>query len=213
MAEVKLTDAPKGVQIFYDKGIAALERSNFDYAMDMFEAALKQEPRLLEVRKLLHLSTFKKNQNAPIGKMAALKNMSGLIKITSLQKKDPLLALESVEKILRNDPLNLKIAAIQCDCATVAGLPEVAIQTLELLKEHAPENLTVLEKLAGFYRQATQFEAEYECRKSIARLKPNDASAQKELKDTAARFTMDKSGWQKADSYRDVVKRNPPSKT
>ncbi len=50
MAEVKLEDAPQGVRTYYDKGIAALERSNFDYAMDMFEAVLKIEPRLLQVR-------------------------------------------------------------------------------------------------------------------------------------------------------------------
>ena len=40
MAEVKLEHAPPGVRTYYDKAIAALERDNFDYAMDMFEAML-----------------------------------------------------------------------------------------------------------------------------------------------------------------------------
>jgi tetratricopeptide (TPR) repeat protein len=206
MAEVKLEDAPQGVRTYYDKGVAAMERDNLEYAMDMFTAALNLEPRLLQVRKLLRSAAIKKAKVKPTGKMAVAMGMGRLVKASSLLKKNPLQALEISEKLLRIDPFNLKFTKTQCEAAKAAELPEIAIQTLEILKDRIPENLAVLKPLAELYLDEECYELEYECRTAIAKLKPNDATALKELKDSAARLTMGKTGWQKAESYRDVMR-------
>ncbi len=206
MAEVKLEDAPSSIRTYYDKGISAMERDNLEYAMDMFEAALGIEPRLLQIRKLLRAAAVKKVKSTPPGKLAVAKAMPGLLKATSILKKSPLKALEISEQLLRVDPFNLKFTKALCDAAEAAGLPEIAIQMLEVLKDNKPENLQVLEPLARLYSEMESYESEYECRSTIAKLKPNDTNASKELKDAAARLTMGKAGWQKAESFRDIIR-------
>ncbi len=197
MAILKLEDAPPSVQIFYDKGVAAMERNNLNYAMDMFAAVLEVEPRLLQVRRLLRAATIKHAQICPPKKLAVVKALTGFVRFPLVLKKDAFHALECTERWLRVDPLNRRFALAQCEAAKQAGLPEVAIQTLEIMKEHCPHIPSLLEPLAQLYADTEQAEKEYECRTVIARLSPNDPSAQKELKNAAARFTMGKAGWKK----------------
>lgn len=208
MAEVRITDAPQGVRTFYDKGVAAMERGNFDYAMDMFEAALAIEPRLLGVRKLLHSAAIRKAKANPPGKLAAAKTMGSLLKHGVQLKKKPLAALKTASTLMRSDPLNPRIAKALCAAAEAAGLTEAAILALESLRENSAANADTFSELARLYQATEQFDREYECRSEIARLKPNDSTAQKELKDAAARLTMGKAGWQKAASYRDVMRKD-----
>lgn len=208
---IEIKDAPQGVRAYYEKGIAAMERDNLEYAMDMFEAALAIEPKLLSVRKLLRTAAAKNCRKNPPGKIAVAKSMSRLIKISALIRKNPAEALKQAEQVLRTDPLNPKFCKIQCDAAEAAGLPEAAVLTLETLNEHKPGNLAVLEQLARLYREMEQFDREYECRSEICKLKPTDAAAAKEMKDAAARLTMGKAGWQNAESFREIVRQEKSS--
>lgn len=205
MAEVKLENAPQGVRTYYDKGVAALERNNLDYAMDMFEAALQIEPRLLQIRKLLRMAAIKKTKPNPPGKLTLAKTVGQFLKASSSVKKNPEQAIGLAERLLRIDPLNFKFSKLQSDAAEGAELPEIAIQTLELLKENSAPSLALFESLARLYRNAERFDDEYACHEAITKLKPNDTNALKELKDSAARLTMGKAGWQKAENYRDIV--------
>ncbi len=177
--------------------------------MDMFEAALHIEPRLLQVRKLLRAAAVQKRKAHPPGKLAALKNAGALLKTAALLKKDPTQSLELAETLMRADPFNLKYAKALCDSAVAAELPEAAIQTLEILKEQQPNDLLVLEPLALLYHNSGLFRQEYECRNRIVRLKPNDSTALNQLKDAAAHNTMEKAGWDSAKSYRDVMQPTP----
>ncbi|WP_372808202.1 tetratricopeptide repeat protein [Pontiella sp.] len=206
MAEVKLEDAPQGVRTYYDKGIAAMERDNLDYAMDMFEAALKLEPGLLQIRKLLRAAAVKKTKATPPGKLAIAKATARLMKASARVKKNPRQALEMAEQLLRIDPLNRSFAKVQCEAAEAADLPEAAILTLEVLNDNKPPTPSVLEPLARLYRTTQQFDLEYKCRGQICKLAPHDTEALKQMKDAAARLTMGKAGWQKAESYRDVIR-------
>ena len=197
MAEIQLEDAPPGVRPYYDKGMAALERNNLDYAMDMFTAALSMEPRLLQIRKLLRNAAIKKTRAKPTGKLALMKASGALLKISSLQKKNPFQALELAEHTLNLDPMNPKFAKAHCSAARAANLPEIAIQTLEFLKEHNAADRATLKTLAELYKQAEQFEQEFNCHEKIVELSPNDTIAIKAMKDSAARLTLDKSDWKK----------------
>ncbi len=204
MAVIELKDAPPGVAVYYDKGTEAMEHGNLDYAMDMFEAALGIEPRLLDVRKRLHSAAVQNIKSKPPTKLGVAKAMGGLFKASALLKKDPLESLKATERLLRIDPLNVKFALAQCDAAKAADMPEVAIQTLEIFRANKPPSLAILEPLAQLYLESDQFDLEYPCREQIATLKPGDTAARKELKDAAARLTMGKSGWQHARQSQDA---------
>ena len=213
MAEVKLDSAPKEVKAFYNKGLSAMERGNFDYAMDMFEEVLDIEPAFLEARKLLRAAALKKTKLQPAGKVALAKALCSMIKASAQLKKDPFMTMRTAEKLLRIDPLHPKFSKLLCDAAVVAGLPEVAILTLETLRDKKAASIDILEPLANLYQKTEQFQEEFDCRTRIVELKPNDGSAQKELKDSAARLTMGKTGWKKAESFREIVREEPEKST
>ncbi|MCF7848957.1 MAG: hypothetical protein K9M45_08920 [Kiritimatiellales bacterium] len=210
MAEIRLGDAPPKVRTFYDKGVAAMERGNMDYAMDMFIAALDVEPGVLEIRRLLRAAEVKLSKSKKSGAFASLsasaKGIGSLVKISAKRKSDPLAALTESEKLMRLDPFNMQFVTALCESAEAAQLPEVAIQTLEIVREHDPANTTILERLALLYRKTKQFKLEHSCWEVIVKLKPHDSRSLKALKDAAAQTTMDKDGWEGAESYRDVMK-------
>ena len=126
MAEVRLEDAPTGVRSFYDKGIAAMERGNLDYAMDMFEAVLEIEPRLMDARKLLRAAALKKTKGNPPGKLAMAKATGTALKAATLIKKEPLRAMQLAETALRTAPANPRFAKVFCDAAEAAHPSRVA---------------------------------------------------------------------------------------
>lgn len=198
--EVKLEDAPHSAKPFYDKGMHALERKNLGYAMDMFETVLTIEPRLLDVRQKLRSAAVAHTKTNPPGKLAFAKQMPTFMKAAGALKKNPMLAIELTEKILKTDPFNSKVCKLQCDAAKMAELPEIAILTLETLSINGTADLSELSQLASLYQNTDQYDLEYECREKIVKLKPNDGKASKELKDAAARLTMGKTGWQKAEA-------------
>ena len=195
MAEVKLEDAPQGVQTYYEKGRSALARNNLAYAMDLFEAALKLEPRLLSIRKLLHCGAIKNAKENPPSKMTLLRTLRNYLKASASLKKNPLHTIELTERLLRIHPLCRRFIQLQCEAAERAQCPEISIQTLEILNTNAPSALFALTSLARLYREAARFDDEYACHESILKLVPNDAAALKELKNSAARLTMEKADW------------------
>jgi tetratricopeptide (TPR) repeat protein len=204
-----IQEASSAARSFYDKGMAALERNNLDYAMDMFTAALEQHPELLEVRKLLRSAALNQQRENP-AKGPSIGTALIALKTQLLLKKQihkaPLSALHLIEQRLRKAPTNLHYIQLLCRAAKAASLPEIAIQELEMARDRSPKELAILEPLAELYRQEKRFDNEYECRKQIALLKPNDSLALKQLKDAAAHNTMETAGWEKAKSFREIIK-------
>lgn len=210
MAEVRLEDAPRKAREYFDKGFAAMERGNLDYAMDMFMSALELEPGLLHVRKYLRGAALKKakekNPNALTHILSSIVGVGTLISASGAIKKKPVEALKSAEKLMRADPLNLTFINLLGRAAVGAGMPEVAIQTLEIARDHYPKNVDLLQWLASLYMEVNNTHEGRLCYEEIYRLRPNDPAALKALKDSAAVDTMKKGGWNDAGSYRDVMK-------
>ena len=210
MAEVRLEDAPRKAREYYDKGFAAMERGNLDYAMDMFMAALDLEPRVLHIRKYLRGAALKKSkEKKPNGMNHTLSTIAGvgtLMSASGALKKKPLEALKSAEKLMRADPLNLTFINLLGRAAVAAGMPETAIQTLEIAKDHYPKNVELLKWLGSLYMEMGQTHESRQCYEEIYALRPNDPHALKALKDSAALDTMKKGRWNDAGSFRDVMK-------
>ena len=210
MAEVILEDAPRKARELFDKGFAAMERDNLDYAVDMFLAALDIEPRLLQARKFLRAAEVKKfkrgKANALTHQLATLQGMGNMLTATALMKSKPERALAIAEKLLRIDPLNPSFINVLAQAAQNADLPEVAIQTLEIACDHYAKDAKLIQRLADLYAETGQTHKARERFERLAALRPNDPKIIKALKDATAVDTMNKGGWDSADSYRDVIK-------
>ena len=210
MAEVTIEHVSRRARELFEKGVAAVERNNLDYAMDMFTAALTLEPGFLKARKFLRAAEIKvfktKKSPALIHAVSSVKGIGACLKTSSLLKKKPEEALKAAEALMRIDPLHLPFINLLVQAATAASMPEVAIQTLEVAKEHHPGNIDIIQRLGRLFIDNNEPHRAKACFEEVVKLKPNDPAALKELKDAAALDTMKQGGWTDAGSYRDVIK-------
>src|SRR5437879_2213718 len=109
MAEKSMNEFPRELRGLYTKGQEALQRDNFDYAIDLFNQILEKDPRLFDCRKQLRTAQLKK---AGSGKGVLKKLWSSATSQPQVAKgqmalrKNPAEALQIDEQILNNDPTN-----------------------------------------------------------------------------------------------------------
>ncbi len=199
MPEMSLEEAPRKAREHFEKGVAAMERNNFDYAMDMFDSALELAPALLRARKYLRVAAIRKQKLGKVSSlthaMSSLTGMGGVFQAQAAIKKKPAEAVKQVERLLRKDPLNLQFVNLMVQAAQAAAMPEVAVLTLEVAKENYPNNIDLLNALVRHYQDANRMhDARLVC-EDLVRLKPNDPQYIKMLKDATALDTMQRGQW------------------
>lgn len=211
MAELPAEQAPKNVRDLFNKGVAAFEKKNVDYAVDLFLSVLKAEPRILEARKYLRAAAMKrmrsKKQNAFTKVFASASSMPGQLKAQSLLKAGkPVEAVMVAEELLKDNPMDIGNIKLFCKAAASADLPEAAVQLLEIAREVHPSDVSLLNILATFYIKMGRTRSARECFEHICELVPNDPDALKALKDALAVDSMNTDGWSSANSYKDIIK-------
>lgn len=216
MPEITLDKAPKDVQDLFNKGLGAFERGNLDYAIDLLLACVEKEPGFLQARKFLRAAEMrkfkqKKKSNFFTHYISMLTGLPEYLKTMAMAKSGkPDEALISAEKLLRNDPLNPKFITFFAQAAGNANLPEAAIQTLEIARDHYPENISVLNWLGAFYQKTGRTSSARECFEKLSEICPSDPDAVKHLKDALALDSMSTDGWavtaEKGGTYREIIK-------
>lgn len=209
---------PKKARELFEKGMAALERNNYSYALDMLGAAVDMAPHFPPARQALRgaaINNFLAAHPSALSRKAAhvfaiVGGAADLINATTALKKKPASAMRTMERLMRKDPLNLLFARIFCKAAEQAAAPEAAIQTLEMLREHYPENMKLLLWMSELYKNADRLQDAKSCLETIAKLKPNDAAAARALKDVLALESMSRGGWSEAGkeggSFRNAIR-------
>lgn len=197
----------------FNKGFAALERGNLDYAIDMLTEALRQEPHCLQIRKFLRAAEIKKFRSLPLAKrLASLVNAVPLYLRTllNLQRGRAEEAFLTAEALLRINPLHNHFLMLYAHAAETAGYAEAAIQTLAMVREYRPKDLLMIERLGQLQMKAGQARQAREVFEFLAEQKPNDGRILKELKDAMALDSMMKDGWTQAsaqpEGFRKVIR-------
>ncbi|MEI6148026.1 MAG: tetratricopeptide repeat protein [bacterium] len=203
MPEVTLEQVPPKVKDMFNRGFVAMERDNLDYAIDMFAACVQLEPTFYQARKFLRAAEIKRFKIRGESRMsqtiASLVNLPTLLTATMLLKSGkPFQALQSAEKLLTKAPLSLVYIKLLTEAAEAAGEFEIAIQTLDMAREHFPQDTFILERLGHLYMETDQPRLGRECFELLCVLKPHDSAAVKSLKDAMAIDSMTKDGWAEA---------------
>ena len=215
MAEVTLENAAKPAQDLFNKGFAAFERGNLDYAIDMLFRCIEVEPGLLQARKFLRAAAVQrakqKGGSALSGLAATAAKAPAYLAAMALLKTGKIdHALVAAEKLLRDDPLNRKFALLFGEAAGAAGLPEAGAQTLEIVRDHNPDDTPTLRLLGKLYSEMGDAKQARDCFEKLCELSPRDPAALKALKDAMARESMSKDGWseaaEKGGSFRDIIR-------
>src|SRR5438046_2502173 len=212
MAEKLLTAIPRPLREQYEKGLAAIQRQNLDYAIAIFDQVLQKEPGFYACREALRAAQAKR-----AGKKGGfLKKMFGAATSSPLMAKgqlalrsNPAEAIHIAEQILNSDPHNVAAHKMLADAALALDLPRTAALSLEIAFRNSPDREVAI-KLGQALAQSGQSEKGENILAELASTFPNDPEIAKVLKNVSARRTMSEGGYEALEggggSYRDILK-------
>jgi tetratricopeptide (TPR) repeat protein len=213
MAEKSLNDLPRDLRVMLTRGTDALQRDNFDYAVDLFLQVLSREPGLHECRKLLRTAQLKKSGGGGgfMKKMWSSASSSPLIaKGEVALHTAPAEALQIAEQILNSDPNSSAGHRLVVKAATAMEMPRTAVLSLEMLHHNSPRDKEVAIQLANGLAGIGEVARGEQILSELYSLLPTDNDVAQALKDLSARKTLDEGGYEAlADgtgSYRDILK-------
>jgi tetratricopeptide (TPR) repeat protein len=186
----------------------AAQSKNFDYAITLMQAVMKDEPLFLKGRQFLRAVEIQKYKamGSLARQMAGMRLTGGLMKISSANKT-PQEQLIQAEEILVQDPFNFKANALIGEAGMALGYPEFKCFAYETLKEGKPEDKVILNTLAEAYMEAKLFPKAVATYELILELDPRDGDALSGLKNSTAANASRTGGWETAEGdYRNVLK-------
>jgi tetratricopeptide (TPR) repeat protein len=201
--EKELSEALRSLWL---KAVTAIELRNFGYAISLLQEILKQEPEFLTGRQLLRRAEVTRTKSTKKGFFNLSTAPIAVMKAQLEIKKDPKRAVETLEKVLEEEPYNRQANLVLKEAALAAGWPDIGVFALRTLLEQNPRDIKVLHDLGRLYRQLGDHEQEVEIYNQITAINPLDAEALRLGKDASAHASMKRGGWTQAESYRDLIK-------
>ena len=188
------------VRQLWEKGYDCVEKKNYDYAMELLCMALEQDPSFFECRMALRAAQMKKHENAGrLAKMAAAaKTAHHLAQAKlALSKKNNFGALVHAEKILCADPENSSGHRVIVDASKSLDYPQTLISSLQLLKRVNPKDNKLTQELADALEMLGDYDQAEEVMGQLSRMNPDDIYLQQAYRDTAAKATIYRGGYEK----------------
>lgn len=209
MAVKDMDEVNRKARELYEKATAALDRQNYDYAIETLLSALEIEPAFLKARQVLRAAQIRK-----IGKGGVFKRgfqTMGTMPAVSrahaaLKKGNALEALRLAEEALRAAPTSVPALKALAEAGEAAEMPEIGVHAMETAVEAHAGNVELLRDLARAYVKTDELEKAVACHQKILAVRPHDREAAKALKDTQALRTMSRGKWDQASTYRDVLR-------
>src|SRR6266404_89850 len=156
MAEKSLNDLPRDLRVLFTRGADALQRDNFDYAIDLFNQVLTREPALYECRRALRTAQLRRAGSGRgfFKKVLSSASSSPLVARGEIAlRKDPTEALSIAEQILNNDPNNSAAHRLVVRAAGALEMPHTAAFSLEILFRNSPKDKGVAIQLGNALAQ------------------------------------------------------------
>ena len=178
-----------------DKAQSALARGNWEYAMDLYEAALAETPDDLTTRRALRETQIRQARTRPPTWAVPLPAWRLLGNHSKWSVRDPSRALVHSERMLRQDPFHPRFIKAHVDAALAAHLKQVAMDSLEILIHHDPRPVAALEILRDIRRADGDLMGEYTCLSALRKLKPQQKGLDRELKNVAGRLALENESW------------------
>jgi len=220
MAEKSLNQFPRELRVLFTKGTEALQRDNFDYAIDLFNQILQKDPELYDCRKALRMAQLKKagGGGGMFKKMWSAASSQPLVGKGQLAlRKDPAEALQIAEQILNSDPTNSGAHKLVVEAATAMEMPKTAVLSLEILAKNSPKDMDVAIKFATMLADSGEVSRGEKILADLYRDYPADQDLAHALKNLSARKTMRVGGYDALEdgkgSYRDILKDKEESVT
>lgn len=213
MAEKGLNELPRELRVLFTKGTEALQRDNFDYAIDLFNQVLAKAPAVLDARKALRTAQQRRAGNGG-GFFKKMLSTAGsqpaLAKGEMALRKDPAEALQIAEHVLNGDPNNSGAHRLVVKAATIMQLPHTAVMSLEILARNSPKDRDLAIQFAYSLADAGEISRGERILAELLRQMPGDNDLAQALKNVSARKTLNEGGYEAladgSGSFRDILK-------
>ncbi len=197
----------------FEKGMAAVQRNNLDYALVIFNQVLSKEPGFYECRENLRGAQLKKaGAGGGFFKkvFGAAGSSPGLAKAQILLRTNPLEALKSAEDCLNSDPNNALAHKTLAEAALLSDFPKTAVLSLEIARKNAPKDQDIARRLAEALILMGNTGRAMSIYNELRRLNPHDTELDMTIKNLSASQTMAEGGYDAIASgnasYRDILR-------
>ncbi|MEN9674121.1 MAG: hypothetical protein RIS76_17 [Verrucomicrobiota bacterium] len=210
MPEKPMSQVPFATRELHDKGIAAMQKKNFDYAVTLLMQALRTEPGFYEAREALRVTQHQRSTGKRSIFHKFVGSASSLTRGQVALRTNPLDAILIAEEALNDDPNNIAAHDLLADAAMAAALPKTALLSLEVAFKSRPSDRKLAIKLADAAGQLGQRNRAEKIYRDLLRADPRDGEVNERLKNILATRTLHEGGYEKLEggegSYRDALK-------
>jgi tetratricopeptide (TPR) repeat protein len=187
--------------------VEVFKKGDYKYAVTLFKDACKLAPEQLVYRQHLRISAKKKFDNNKRGsRLASITTVGARTGLKAARaKKEWLKALECCEDCLSENPWD---SSVLLDLAAVCdqlGWKDMAIWSAEGALERDPADPGVNRTLAKLYNKHGLFTKAIDCWERVKNACPADEEADRMMKDLAASATIDRGGYEGAQSFTRAV--------
>lgn len=191
----------------FRRGTEAMQKENWDYAIQMYIQAVRLVPDNLLFRQTLRGCEKKKYGGNKTGaKMGGMKLMGprGRIKKGQMKKDWPAVD-QACEEGLAINPWDSQLNADLGTAAINLEFKEIAVFAYECAVESDSNNKELLKQLAELYEQRGDFKLAVDVWERICRVDPNDGEARMKANQVATKQVIDRGGYEGADDTKGVM--------
>jgi len=184
----------------YERANQVLAEGNLDYGIQLLLSCCQLDPITPVYRQSLRQA--EKSKYGDKGKGQALAFLTGLparfrLKKASM-KGDSLAVLNVAEQILARNPWDIGAHLAMAEAFENLDLAEMAIWTLDQLRQAEPNNPKVNRPMARLFESRGQYSQAIALWDLVRKADPEDIEAQRKYKDLAAHATIAKGNYQQA---------------
>lgn len=196
-----------------EKVTDAIERQNYDYAIELLSHLLDQNPKDLKARQMIW-ATERRKFAAAGSKVSAFKTLGPWVAaaIHSLTGKHDQI-IKDCERYLVINPESAVMRDKLAQAALEGGDMELAIAAYESAREVDPTNVACLRQLGRLYKEKFETSRKREDMtlamqrfEELQRLRPLDHEAKSAAQMLAAQRAIEDGGWTEADSARELIR-------
>jgi tetratricopeptide (TPR) repeat protein len=214
MAEKNLNEIARDARALFNRGMEALARDNFDYALALLNQVLETEPGFFDCRKALRDAQFRKAGEGGKGFFKKMMSRAGNspqeAKAKMALNKNPAEAMAIAEQILNGDPNSSAAHRIIVDAGKALDFPRTVAMSYETLVKNSPKDKELAIEFARAVSAIGEGSRAEKILMDLMREMPGDGELRDALKDLSARKTLDEGGYGALEggggSFRDILK-------
>ena len=195
------------LQQCFEAGSSKSASGNFDYAAQMFTQCVVGDPaNLLYAQNFLANLQKKYNNNksgAPLASVRAAKSKTGVTYAS--KRKDWLGVISSGLEVLKLNPWDTGTLSEMANACEQLGLEETQIVWLKGAMEADVKDPETNRLLGRALAKQAQFDQAIACWMRVQQAKPNDEEAQRAIANLQVEKTIDKGGYEDAESSTQVM--------